>query len=177
MLGKIIFGIATVCFLASLGVDTVAVSDSRSLNGLETFFYTLRYGTAGVLGPSDISNFIIHFIALVAAGANFVFVFWAMLVFSPTRITSLKWFWWLSLLFMLAAAYTGVQALLDGRVGLQAGYVLWIGTLVLMLLAPVVSRFERRRKKRKQQASGTDLVVKRTRSEVDMETKEPEMVV
>ena len=158
-------------------MDTVAVSDSRSLNGLETFFYTLRYGTAGVLGPSDISNFIIHFIALVAAGANFVFVFWAMLVFSPTRITSLKWFWWLSLLFMLAAAYTGVQALLDGRVGLQAGYVLWIGSLVLMLLAPVVSRFERRRKKRKQQASGTDLVVKRTRSEVDMETKEPEMVV
>ena len=78
---------------------------------------------------------------------------------------------------MPAAAYTGVQALLDGRVGLQAGYVLWIGSLVLMLLAPVVSRFERRRKKRKQQASGTDLVVKRTRSEVDMENKEPEMVV
>ena len=177
MLGKIIFGVATVCFLASLGVDTVSVSDSHSLNGIETFFYTLRYGTAGVLGPTGLSYFVIHFVALVAAGANFVFVFWAMLVFSPTRITSLKWFWWLSLLFMLAAAYTGVQALLDGRVGLQTGYVLWIASLILMLLAPVVSRFERRRKKRQKQTGDSDQPAKRTTPEVVRKKNEPEAVV
>ena len=155
MLGKIIFGVATICFLTSLGVDTVSVSENHSLNGIETFFYTLRYGTAGVFGASSISNFVIHFVALMAAAANFVFVFWALLVFSPTRITSLKWFWWFSLLFLLAAAYTGIQALLDSRAGLQYGYGLWMAALLLMLLAPVVSRIERKRKQRKAQAIQT----------------------
>lgn len=152
MLGKIIFGVATICFLTSLGVDTVSVSENHSLNGIETFFYTLRYGTAGVFGANSVSNFVIHFVALAAAAANFVFVFWALLVFSPTRITSLKWFWWFSLLFLLAAAYTGIQALLDSRVGLQYGYGLWMAALMLMLLAPVVSRLERKRRERKTQA-------------------------
>jgi len=177
MLGKIIFGIATVCFLASLGVDTVSVSNNQSLNGIETFFYTLRYGTAGVFGPSSLSGFVIHFVALVAAGANFVFVFWAMLVFSPTRITSLKWFWWLSLLFMLAAVYTGVQALLDGRVGLQQGYLLWITSLLLMLLAPVVSRYERKRKQRMAKTTVPAEGPKRVLSEVHKKDNEAEAMV
>jgi len=148
MLGKSIFGIATLFFLTSLGVDAVSIGDDRSLNGISAFFYTLRYGTAGVVGATSLSSFVVHLVALVAAAANFVFVFWAMLVFSPTRITSLKWFWWLSLLFMLAAAYTGLQVLLDGRVEVQFGYAIWLSSLVLMLVAPVVSRLERQRKKR-----------------------------
>lgn len=148
MLGKLIFGIATVCFLASLFVSTVSLGGDHSLSGIETFVYTLRYGTAGLFGASSVSDFIVHFIALVAAAANFVFVFWAMLVFSPTRITSLKWFWWLSLLFLLAAIYTGFQTALDGRASLQPGYLFWIASLILMLIAPVVSRLERRRKYR-----------------------------
>lgn len=177
MLGKIIFGIATACFLTSLGVDTVSVSDNHSLNGIETFFYTMRYGTAGVFGASSLSIFVINFVALVAAGANFVFVFWALLVFSPTRITSLKWFWWLSLLFMLAAVYTGVQALLDGRVSLQLGYLLWMVSLVLMLLAPVVSRFERKRRQRLTQATEPAEPLKRSAAEKPKETNETEAMV
>lgn len=156
MLGKTIFGIATVCFLASLGVDTVAITENRSLNGIETFLYTLRYGTAGIFSPSTMSDFVVHFVALVAAAANFVFVFWAMLVFSPTRITALKWFWWLSLLFMLAAAYTGIQAVLDSRVQLEQGYTLWMTALFLMLLAPVVSRMERKRRRTTEELAQQD---------------------
>ena len=177
MLGKIIFGIATVCFLASLGVDTVSLSDKHSLNGIETFFYTLRYGTAGVFGASSLSNFVINFVALVAAGANFVFVFWAMLVFSPTRITSLKWFWWLSLLFMLAAVYTGVQAMLDSRVGVQRGYLLWIVSLILMLLAPVVSRYERKRKRRMMQAPEPADTQQRAATKVQKNASEAQALV
>ncbi len=177
MLGKIIFGVAAACFFASLGVDTVSVSSSHSLNGIETFFYTLRYGTAGVFNATSLSNFVIHFVALVAAGANFVFVFWAMLVFSPTRITSLKWFWWLSLLFMLAAVYTGIQALLDGRVGLQQGYGLWIASLILMLLAPVVSRFERKRKQRSAQSAERAEVTEQATSRPHRKESEAEAVV
>ena len=151
MLGKIIFGIATLCFVTSLFVDAVTIGD-QSRSGIAAFFSTLRHGTAGVVNPSSLSSFIVHFIALIAAAANFVFVFWAMLVFSPTRITLLKWFWWLSLLFMLAAVYTGIQVMLNEQVGLRYGYGLWLSSLVLMLLAPVVSRFERMRKKRKSNA-------------------------
>jgi hypothetical protein len=176
MLGKSIFGIATVCFLASLGVDTIAITDNRSLSGIETFMYTLRYGTAGVFGAYSVSNFVIHFVALVAAAANFVFVFWAMLVFSPTRITQLKWFWWLSLLFLLAAVYTGVQAVLDDRVGLEAGYALWIAALVLMLIAPVVSRMERRRKKLQEHTEAVQQEPQAKPAKKDAEKNEPEAV-
>lgn len=148
MVGKIIFGVAGALFLASLFVPSVVVGEARSLTGLEAFFYTLRYGTAHLFGASSFSDFVVNFVALVAAAANFVFVFWALLVFAPTRITSLKWFWWISLIFLIAAAYTGIQAVLSDRLALQSGYFFWMAALILMLVAPVVSRLERTRTKR-----------------------------
>ncbi len=148
MIGKIVFAIASALFLVSLFVPTVVVGEENSLTGLQTFFYTLRYGTANVIGAHSISDFLVNIIALIAAAANFVFVFWALLVFAPTRITSLKWFWWVSLFFLIAAAYTGVQAALSERVSLQYGYFYWTAALTLMLVAPCVSRIERVRFKR-----------------------------
>lgn len=148
MIGKIIFCVASALFLASLFMPSVVVGEDRSLTGLQTFFYTLRYGTANVFGAGSFSDFIVNFIALVAAAANFVFVFWALLVFAPTRVTSLKWFWWISLLFLIAAGYTGVQAIFSEKVTLQSGYFFWVSALTLMLLAPCVTRIERVRIKR-----------------------------
>ena len=148
MVGRIIFCIATVLFLCSLFLPAVSVGDERSLTGLQTFFYTLRYGTANLFGADSLADIVINFIALVATGANFVFVFWAMLVLTPTRITSLRWFWWISLIFLLAAIYTGMQAFFSEQVALQGGYMFWLSALILMLVAPVVSRFERTRRRR-----------------------------
>jgi len=42
-----------------------------------------------------------------------------------------------------AAAYTGVLIILDDRTMLKPGYFYWLAALVLMLLAPVLSRLER----------------------------------
>lgn len=148
MVGKIIFAVASVLFLASLFVPTVIVGETRSLTGIETFYYTLRYGTANLFGAHSFSDIVVNFVALVAAAANFVFVFWALLVFAPTRITSLKWFWWISLVFLIAATYTGIQAALSDMLKLQSGYFFWVAALILMLVAPVVSRLERTRTKR-----------------------------
>ena len=132
-------------FGAALFTATVTLGDAKSLSGLQTFFSALRYGTAGLFSSASLPDFISHFIALMSAAANFVFIFWAMLVFSPTRVTSLKWFWWISLIFIVAAAYMGVLITLDDRTALKPGYFLWIAALVLMFVAPVVSRFERKR--------------------------------
>ena len=148
MVGRIIFCVASALFCVSLFVPAVTIGDEKSLTGLQTFFYTLRYGTANLFGARSITDFVVNFIALIATGANFVFVFWALLVLTPTRIPSLKWFWWVSLIFLLAAAYTGVQAILSDRVSLERGYVFWLSALVLMLVAPVVSRYERTRSRR-----------------------------
>ncbi|OED43640.1 hypothetical protein AB833_03290 [Chromatiales bacterium (ex Bugula neritina AB1)] len=145
MFGKIVFSIAVLLYLCSLFSITVIAGEENMLTGIETFFYTLRYGTAGLFGAHSTTDVVVNFIALVAAAANFVFIFWAMLVFLPTKITALKWFWWTSLLFLIAAIYTGIQALLSDRVALANGYYLWIAALVLMLVAPVVRRYERRR--------------------------------
>ncbi len=145
MIGKIVFGIATLLFCASLVMATVTVGDSKSLPGIYAFFSALRYGTAGLFSAGSVSDFVTYFLALMAAAANFVFMFWAMLVFSPTKVTSLKWFWWVSLVFIVAAAYIGVLITLDDRAALMPGYYCWIGALVLMLIAPVVRRFERKR--------------------------------
>ncbi len=154
MFGKIIFAVACALFLASLFVPTVLVGDTRSLTGLETFYYTLRYGTAHLFGAQSFSDFVVNFVALVAAAANFVFVFWALLVFAPTRITLLKWFWWVSVLFLIAATYTGIQAKLSDELVLQNGYFYWISALILMLVAPVVTRMERSRSRRTKRVGG-----------------------
>lgn len=152
MVGRTIFCIASLLFLCSLFLPAVVVGEDRAVTGLQTFFYTLRYGTANVVGANSISDFVVSFTALVASGANFVFVFWAMLVLTPTRITSLRWFWWISVLFIIAAAYTGIQTLFYEKIVLRGGYFLWLVALILMLVAPVVSRLERvRRRKFNQQ--------------------------
>ena len=148
MVGRIIFCVAATLFCVSLFVPAVAIGEERSLSGLQTFFYTLRYGTANLFGARSITDIVVNLLALIATGANFVFVFWALLVLTPTRIPSLKWFWWVSLIFLLAAAYTGVQAILSDQVALERGYFLWLAALVLMLVAPVVSRLERKRRER-----------------------------
>ena len=148
MVGKIVFCVASALFLVSLFIPAVIVGEERSLTGLQTFFYTLRYGTANVFGAQSIADFIVNFVALIAAAANFVFVFWAMLVFAPTRITGLKWFWWVSMVFLFAAGYTGLQVILSEKLSLQSGYFFWTAALSLMLVAPVVSRIERTRIKR-----------------------------
>lgn len=148
MVGRMIFCAASVLFFFSLFLPAVLVGDEKFLTGLQTFIYTLRYATANVFGAGSIADFVVNFIALVATGANFVFVFWAMLVLTPTKITSLRWFWWISLLFLLAAIYTGVQTFLTDQITLQSGYFLWLSALVLMLVAPVVSRIERERQRR-----------------------------
>lgn len=148
MIGRIVFGVAGTLFLVSLFVPAVLLGENTVLTGLQAFFYTLRYGTANIIGANSFADFLVNFIALVAAAANFVFVFWALLVFAPTRITSLKWFWWVSFIFLLAAAYTGIQAVLSDRVTLQYGYFYWSGALTLMLIAPCISRLERVRIKR-----------------------------
>ena len=145
MIGKLVFGIATMLFGASLFTATVTLGDAKSLSGVQAFFSALRYGTAGLFSAGSLSDVISYFIALMSAAANFVFIFWAMLVFSPTRVTSLKWFWWVSLIFIVAAAYMGVLITLDDRAVLKAGYFLWLAALVLMFIAPVVSRVERKR--------------------------------
>ena len=145
MIGKLVFGIACCLFFASLFTATVTLGDATSLSGIQTFFSALRYGTAGLFSPSSVSAFIKHFVTLMSAAANFVFIFWAMLVFSPTRVTALKWFWWISLIFIVAAAYTGVLVTLDDRAALQSGYFFWLAALLLMFLAPVVARIERKR--------------------------------
>ena len=145
MIGKIVFGIATLFFGASLFTATVAFGESGSLAGVQAFFSAIKYGTAGLFSAGSVSDFVRCFLALMAAAANFIFVFWAMLVFSPTKVTSLKWFWWVSTLFIVAAGYIGVLITLDDRAMLEPGYFYWVIALVLMLLAPVVSRFERRR--------------------------------
>ncbi len=145
MIGKIVFGIATLLFGASLFTATVTLGDAKSLSGLQTFFSALRYGTAGLFSPDSAADVVSYFIALMSAAANFVFVFWAMLVFSPTKVTSLKWFWWISLIFIVAAAYMGILITLDDRAALKPGYFLWLAALVLMFIAPVVSRLERKR--------------------------------
>ena len=148
MVGRIIFCVASALFCVSLFVPAVTIGDENSLTGLQTFFYTLRYGTANLFGARSITDFVVNFLALVATGANFVFVFWALLVLTPTRIPSLKWFWWVSLIFLIAAGYTGMQAMLSEMVALERGYHLWLLALVLMLVAPVVSRYERTRSRR-----------------------------
>jgi len=145
MIGKLVFGIATLLFGASLFTATVTLGDAKSLSGVQTFFSALRYGTAGLFSAGSFADVISYFIALMSAAANFVFVFWAMLVFSPTKVTSLKWFWWMSLIFIVAAAYMGVLITLDQRTELMTGYFLWLAALVLMFVAPVVSRLERKR--------------------------------
>ena len=145
MIGKLVFGIATMLFGASLFTATVTLGDAKSLAGVQAFFSALRYGTAGLFSAGSLSDVISYFIALMSAAANFVFIFWAMLVFSPTRVTALKWFWWVSLIFIVAAAYMGVLITLDDRAVLKPGYFLWLAALVLMFIAPVVSRFERKR--------------------------------
>ena len=145
MIGKLVFGIAILLFLASWFLATFTLGQEQSLPGFHAFFTALRYGTAGVFSANSLQEFVTYFIALMAAAANFVFVFWAMLVFLPTKITSLKWFWWISLLFIMAAGYTGVLITLDERAMLRPGYFCWLAALLLMLFAPVVRRFERRR--------------------------------
>jgi hypothetical protein len=147
MVGRIIFCVATALFCVSLFSPAIVIGEERSISGLQTFFYTLRYGTANLVGARSITDFVVNLLALIATGANFIFVFWALLVMTPTRIPSLKWFWWISLIFILAAAYTGFQAVLSGQVSLERGYFLWLGALILMLVAPVVSRLERKRRK------------------------------
>ncbi len=144
MIGKIVFGIAAFLFGTSLFMATVTFGDAKSLSGIQAFISALRYGTAGLFSPVSLSSFISHFIALMSAAANFVFIFWALLVFSPTKVTSLKWFWWISLLFIVAAAYTGVLVTLNDQVALRSGYFFWLAALLLMFLAPVVSRIERK---------------------------------
>lgn len=145
MIGKITFGIAVVLFGASLFTVTVTLGEAKSLSGIQSFFSALRYGTAGLFSPASIADFIQHFIALMSAAANFVFVFWAMLVFSPTKVTALRWFWWISLIFIVAAGYTGVLIALDDRAELQSGYFFWLAALLLMFIAPVLARIERKR--------------------------------
>lgn len=145
MIGKIVFAVAIVLFGASLFLTTIMFGEGKTLSGVTAFIAAIRYGTAGLFSPSSLSDFVTCFLALMSAAANFVFVFWAMLVFSPTKVTSLKWFWWLSLVFIVAAAYTGVLVILDDRATLMAGYYCWLAALILMLIAPVVRRFERKR--------------------------------
>jgi|GEM_PF-6198300 len=48
------------------------------------------------------------------------------------------------MLFIVAAAYTGILVKLNDRAELQSGYFYWIAALVLMFLAPVISRLERK---------------------------------
>jgi len=144
MIGKIVFAIAACLFGVSLFTGSVTLGDGEALTGVQSFFMALRYGTAGIFSPDSLSQFISHFVALMAAAANFVFVFWAMLVFSPTKVTVLRWFWWFSMLFIVAAAYTGILVKLNDRAELQSGYFYWIAALVLMFLAPVISRLERK---------------------------------
>lgn len=145
MVGRLTFWIASALFFLSLFTPAVIVGEERTLSGLQAFIYTLRYGTANLVSAGSVSDFVINFIALIAAGANFVFVFWALLVLTPTKIPSLRWFWWISLMFLLAALYTGVQAELSEHVTVQNGYLMWMSALILMLVAPVVSRLERKR--------------------------------
>jgi len=144
MIGKIVFAIATCLFGASMFLTAVAFGESTDLAGIETFISAIRHGTAGLFSANSIADFVTNFVALMAAAANFVFIFWAMLVFSPTKVTSLKWFWWISLLFIVAAAYIGVLITLDDRVALKPGYFCWLAALTLMFVAPIVSRFERK---------------------------------
>ncbi len=145
MIGKIVFAISLLLFGASLVTATVTIGDGNALSGIQSFFSAIRYGTAGLFSAGSLSDFITYFVTLMAAAANFVFVFWAMLVFSPTKVTSLKWFWWVSLVFIVAAVYTGVLITLDERAMLKPGYFYWLAALMLMLLAPVVRRIERKR--------------------------------
>ena len=51
----------------------------------------------------------------------------------------------MSLIFIVAAAYMGVLITFDDRAVLMSGYFLWLAALVLMFVAPVVSRIERKR--------------------------------
>lgn len=131
--------------MATVTLGDPALGNARSISGVHAFISALRYGTAGLFAPVSLSSFITHFIALMSAAANFVFIFWAMLVFFPTRVTALRWFWWLSLVFIVAAAYTGAMVTFDDRAVLQSGYFFWMGALLLMFLAPVVARMERKR--------------------------------
>lgn len=145
MIGKIIFAVASLFFGVSLFTTTVAFGESGGMSGVQAFFSAIKHGTAGLFSPESVSDFVSCFLVLMAAAANFIFIFWAMLVFSPTKVTSLKWFWWVSTLFIVAAGYIGVLIALDDRAMLMPGYYLWMGSLLLMLLAPVVSRLERLR--------------------------------
>lgn len=145
MIGKIVFAIAALFFGVSLFTATVAYGETSTIAGVQAFFSAIRYGTAGLFSAASVSDFVSCFLALMAAAANFVFIFWAMLVFSPTKVTSLKWFWWISILFLVAAAYVGVLITLDDRTMLRSGYYYWLLSLTLMLLAPVVARLERKR--------------------------------
>lgn len=148
MLSKILFCLASCLFAVSLFEPAVQQIGGRALPGIETFYFTLRYGTAGLFGAGSVADFVTHLVALVSAAANFALVFWAMLTWAPTRITTLRWFWWISTLFIVAAAYTGLQVALSGRATLAAGYYYWFASLVLMLCAPVVARFEHKLRRR-----------------------------
>jgi len=145
MIGKLVFGSAVVLFVASLFMAAFAMGGDRTIVGAQAFYTAIRYGTAGVFSSASLSEFVAYFTALMAAAANFVFVFWAMLFFSPTKVTSLKWFWWISLIFIVAALYLGVLVTLDERAALRTGYYCWVAALLLMLTAPVVARVERLR--------------------------------
>ncbi len=144
MISRCLFFIALSLFLVSMIQPAVQLVGGRALVGIETFYFTLRYGTAGLFGARTLADVVNNFVALVSAAANFALVFWAMLTWSPTRITTLRWFWWVSLLFLLATVYTGIQAAMSPRVELAAGYFYWLASLVLMLFAPVVTRLEHR---------------------------------
>ncbi len=144
MISRSIFFLALCLFVMSMIQPAVQVVGGRALVGIETFYFTLRYGTAGLFGAGSFADVVSNFVALISAAANFALVFWAMLTWSPTRITSLRWFWWVSLLFLLAAMYTGIQAAMSGRVQLAHGYYYWLASLVLMFLAPVATRLEHR---------------------------------
>ena len=145
-MGKIVFFIAALLFGASLFMTTATIGDGNaSISGLQAFYSSIKYGIAGLFNPASAAEFVTFVVALTAAGANFMFVFWALLVFSPTKIPSLRWFWWISIVFIVAAIFVGILVTLDERATLRLGYFLWFASLVLMLLAPVVSRFERKR--------------------------------
>ncbi len=167
MLSRCVFFLALSLFVASMIQPAVQLVGGRALVGIETFYFTLRFGTAGLFGAGSFADIVNNLLALIGAAANFALVFWAMLTWSPTRITTLRWFWWVSLLFLLAAAYTGMQAKMSDRVTLAPGYFYWMAALVLMFIAPVVTRLEHRLKRgcalfrRRGSRSGTGLQASR----------------
>lgn len=148
MVSRIVFFLSLFLFLASLVQPAVQIVGGRALVGIETFYFTLRFGTAGLVGAKSLADVVNNLVGLIGAAANFALIFWAMLTWSPTRITTLRWFWWISMLFLLAAVYTGVQAALSPRVQLAFGYYCWLASLVLMFCAPVVTRVEHRIRRR-----------------------------